>query len=148
MVLGSLKNTEAAEKLHPLFKQAFDYIKANDLAKAEPGKIELDGKNLFISVQEITGKTKEVAKMETHNKYIDIQIPVIGVETMGWLAGDKCVNSPEGYNETKDITFFTDAPATYVDVHPGEFVIFFPEDGHAPAIGNGAIKKLVVKVLV
>lgn len=148
MVLGSLKNTEAAEKLHPMFKQAFDYIKANDLSKAEPGKIELDGKNLFISVQEITGKTKEVAKMETHNKYIDIQVPVVGVETMGWLAAENCVNSPEGYNETKDITFFTDAPSTYVDVEPGNFVIFFPEDGHAPAIGNGAIKKLVVKVLV
>jgi len=148
MVLGSLKNTEAAEKLHPMFKQAFDYIKANDLSKAEPGKIELDGKNLFISVQEITGKTKEVAKMETHNKYIDIQVPVVGVETMGWLAAENCVNSPEGYNETKDITFFTDAPSTYVDVEPGNFVIFFTEDGHAPAIGNGAIKKLVVKVMV
>lgn len=148
MVLGSLKNTEAAERLHPLFKQAFDYIKANDLTKAEPGKIELDGKNLFIAVAEITGKTPEAARMETHNQYIDIQIPVVGVETMGWLAGEKCVTVTDAYNADKDITFFADAPSNYIKVQPGEFAIFFPEDGHAPAIGEGFIKKLIVKVRV
>ncbi len=148
MILDSLKNTAAAEKLHPLFKQAFDYIKANDLSQVAPGKIELDGANLFISVAEITGKTQEAAKMETHNKYIDIQIPIVGVETMGWLAGENCKNPIDGYNAEKDITFFTDKPSTYVQVQPGEFAIFFPEDGHAPAIGEGFIKKLIVKVLV
>lgn len=148
MILGSLKNTAAVENLHPRFKQAFDYIKANDLTKAAPGKIELDGNNLFISVAEITGKSKEAAKMETHNKYIDIQIPVVGIETMGWLAGDNCQNSAEGYNADKDITFFSEQPSTYIQVRPGEFAIFFPEDGHAPAIGEGFIKKLIVKVLV
>lgn len=148
MILDSLKNTAAAEKLHPLFKQAFDYIKANDLSQVAPGKIELDGANLFISVAEITGKTQDAAKMETHNKYIDIQIPIVGVETMGWLAGENCKNPIDAYNAEKDITFFTDKPSTYVQVQPGEFAIFFPEDGHAPAIGKGFIKKLIVKVLV
>ncbi len=148
MILDSLKNTAAVEKIHPLFKQAFDYIKANDLSKVAPGKIELDGANLFISVAEITGKTQEAARIETHNKYIDIQIPVVGVETMGWLAGEYCKNTTDGYNAEKDITFFTDKPSTYVKVQPGEFIVFFPEDGHAPAIGEGFIKKLIVKVLV
>ena len=29
---------------------------------------------------------------------------------------------------------------------PGEFVIFFPEDAHAPCIGEGVIRKMVAKV--
>jgi YhcH/YjgK/YiaL family protein len=147
MILDSLTNTEAAEKLHPLFKKAFDYIKTNDFKAMAPCKIELDGEKLFLMVAEITGKTKEEAKMETHKKYIDIQIPIVGVETMGWLAGNQCNNAVDAYNPQKDITFFTDKPSTYIKVNNGEFTIFFPEDGHAPAIGEGYIKKVIVKVL-
>jgi beta-galactosidase beta subunit len=35
-----------------------------------------------------------------------------------------------------------------VNVQPGEFVIFSPEDGHAPLIGEGATKKIILKVAV
>ena len=31
---------------------------------------------------------------------------------------------------------------------PGEFIIFSPEDGHAPLIGEGEIKKIIIKVVV
>ncbi|MBP8115537.1 MAG: YhcH/YjgK/YiaL family protein, partial [Chitinophagaceae bacterium] len=34
----------------------------------------------------------------------------------------------------------------YFQLTNGQFVIFFPEDVHAPMIGEGDIKKLVIKV--
>ena len=43
MILDSLNNTEKVECLHPLFKKAFDYVKATDFSKMEDGKYELDG---------------------------------------------------------------------------------------------------------
>ena len=67
---------------------------------------------------------------------------------MGWTSIEHCTNEIDSYNPEKDIIFYADKPTTYITVNPGEFVIFFPEDGHAPAIGNGPIKKAVVKVLV
>lgn len=148
MILDSLKNYEKYLLLNPLFKQAFDYIIKNDLSAFEPGKIVLDGEKLFISIMEIEGKTQEAAKLESHKKYIDIQYIISGIETMGWACIDNCTNEVSPYNPEKDITFFTNESGTYFDVNPGDFVIFFPEDGHAPAIGKGFIKKAVVKVLV
>ncbi len=148
MLLDSLKNAASTFALNPLFKQAFDYIQNNDLSKMEPGKILLDGDKLYLSIMEIEGKTPEAAKMESHRKYIDIQVVISGVETMGWTPIEHCTNAIDPYNAEKDLQFFTDQPNTYLTVHPGEFAIFFPEDGHAPGIGNDPIKKAVLKVLV
>jgi beta-galactosidase beta subunit len=36
----------------------------------------------------------------------------------------------------------------YFQLHAGQFGIYFPEDVHAPMIGNGNIKKIVIKVAV
>ena len=148
MILDSLKNAASTLALNPLFKQAFEFIQKNDLSKMELGKTILDGDKLFISVMEIDGKLPEAAKMESHVKYIDIQVVISGVETMGWTAIEHCTEAIEPYNAEKDLQFFADKPSTLITVHPGEFAIFFPEDGHAPGIGNGLIKKAVVKVLV
>ena len=105
MILDSLNNTEKVECLHPLFKKAFDYVKATDFSKMEDGKYELDGSRLFVSVSEPN-------------------------------------------NEEKDIAFFVDRPTAYTKIYPGQFAIYFPEDGHAPGIGEGNIRKVIVKVQV
>jgi beta-galactosidase beta subunit len=33
-------------------------------------------------------------------------------------------------------------------LHPGQFGIYFPDDVHAPMIGEGRIRKLIMKVKV
>ena len=148
MILGSINNASTYLTITPRFRQAFDFIKNNDLSNMESGKIMLDGDNLFITIAEPTGKKAEEAKLEAHKKYIDIQIILRGQETMGWSAIENCIHEIDSYNADKDIVFYTDKPSAYITVNEGEFVIFFPEDGHAPAIGNGLIKKAVIKVLV
>ncbi|HET9571945.1 MAG TPA: YhcH/YjgK/YiaL family protein [Bacteroidales bacterium] len=147
MILDSLKNAASSFALNPLFQQAFEFIQNNDLSKMELGKTIINGDKLYISVMENEGKTPEAAKMETHRNYIDIQVIISGAETMGWTAIEHCTDALEPYNEEKDLQFFANKPSAYVTVNPGEFAIFFPEDGHAPGIGNGPIKKAVVKVL-
>lgn len=148
MILDSLNNSALYEGLHPRFKAAFDFIKATDFSKLEPGKIELDGKNLFVNFAEGNGKTPEVAKMETHNEYIDIQVPYTSVETMGYIPACDLKAPMDAYNAEKDITFFTDKATAFVAVVPGQFAIFFPEDGHQPGIGEGPFRKIIVKVKV
>ena len=150
MILGSLKNTETIEKLHPLFKRAFDYLKTTDLEStpADGSKIELDGNRLFLSISEYQGKAHEEAKAEAHQQHIDIQVPIKGFEVMGWIGLSDCNEIQMPYNPEKDLIFYGDAISSYVQVSPGEFAIFFPEDVHAPGIGFGTTKKAVVKVLV
>jgi len=148
MILDSLQNAGLYETIHPRFKQAFDFLCNTDLLALPLGKTELDGSNLLVNVFEITGKTPETARLETHNRYIDIQIPLTAPETMGWLAGSELKEVSNDYNQVKDITFFADKASTFVTVNPLEFAVFFPEDGHQPGICEGIQRKIVVKVLV
>ena len=131
MILSNLQSSSRYESLHPLFKQAFDYIKANDLSKVEPGRIELDGANLFINVVDTQLSTPEVIKLELHRKYIS---------ALG--------ESEAPFNEQDDYALYADNEVCKTIVTPGEFLIVYPEDAHAPLIGNGAQRKLIVKVLM
>ena len=148
MILDTLSNSSRIENLHPLFKRAFEYIKSTDFSSMEDGKIILEEHNLTVTITSIFGKTKEEASIETHKKYIDIQFPLLGVEKIGWKGGSELNDVSIPYNEEKDITFYVDKPTAYTKIYPGQFVIYFPEDGHAPCIGQGVIRKGIVKVLL
>lgn len=146
MVLDSLQNSAKYESLHPAFKQAFDYIKNTDWSQVEPGKIMLDGKNLFVNYAVCQTKTAETAKMETHNAYLDIQVSIEKEEVMGYTPTCDLKDPMADYNPEKDITFFKDKAQNFLTVKPGQFAIFWPEDGHQPGIGEGEWKKIIVKV--
>lgn len=148
MILDTLNNSQRIESLHPLFKTAFDYLKSTDFSTVPDGKIELDGHRLTVSVASLSGKEKSEAAIETHKKYIDIQLPLLGVEKIGWKAGAELQEESVPYNEASDITFYVDRPTAYTKIYPGQFAVYFPEDGHAPGIGQGSIRKVIVKVRV
>jgi YhcH/YjgK/YiaL family protein len=146
MVIDTLENLDKYVSLNPLFKDVLDFIKSNDLNSLEIGKHEIKGSDLFVNVQVAKGKTKEVAVLETHKKMIDIQIPLSAEETYGYTP--LCDLSDAEYNNEKDITKYEGMADTYVTCKPGEFAIFFPQDGHAPCIaGVPEIKKAIFKVL-
>lgn len=147
MILDSLQNSDLYVSLNPRFKKAFDFLNSTDLVNLPVGKIELDGSNLVVNVVEIDGKTPEEARMETHNNFIDIQVPVSKTETMGWIAGCSLKEVTAEYNPEKDLTFFADKATNFIKVLPLEFAIFFPTDGHQPGIVEGKIKKVIVKIL-
>ncbi|WP_102408662.1 YhcH/YjgK/YiaL family protein [Parabacteroides bouchesdurhonensis] len=146
MILASLCNSKRFENMHPLFKQAFEYLKSTNFSKVEDGKYELEGKRLTASVTSLFCKKKEDAAIETHKKYIDIQMPLLGVEKIGWKAGCELTEESVPYNEESDITFYVDRPTAYTKIYPGQFVIYFPEDGHAPGIGEGNMRKVILKI--
>jgi biofilm protein TabA len=148
MILDSLKNSEKYNAVHPRFKKAFDYLNSTDLAALPTGKVELEVSDLIVNVVDITGKTESAAKMETHNNFIDIQIPVGKAERMGWKATCDLNEITDAYNTEKDLTFYADKATSFVDVQPYQFAIFFPEDGHQPGIAEGVYRKIIVKVRV
>ena len=147
MIIDTLKNASKYFSLHPLFEKAFNYIQQVDLKNTSDEKVDIaDGLKAIFSNS--PGKTKEVstAKFECHNKNIDIQLCIDGVETIGWKPREKCVNPNGEYNADKDVLFFNDSPDMFFQLTNTQFAIFFPEDVHAPMIGEGNIRKLVMKV--
>ncbi len=149
MILDTLNNASKYISLNPLFAKAFDYINQNDVANLPDGVTEIaDGLKVIVNTG--NGKTAQasLAKFECHDKNIDIQLCVKGIETIAWKPREKCVTPNGAYNPEKDVRFFSDAPDMFFQLTDGQFAIFFPEDVHAPMIGEGEIKKLVFKVKI
>ena len=106
MIIDKLENIEKYASLNPLFTQAIEFLKSQDLNSLEIGKTELKGKDLLVNVAQTKPKAKEDAKLETHRDFIDIQIPLSGTEVMGYTAAKDCIPADAPYNAEKDITFF------------------------------------------
>ena len=147
MIFDSLKNCALYENVHPRMKRAFELLTATDWNSLEPGIHELEGRDIYVNLMERDLKTKKNAKLEVHNDYIDIQLLLSGAgETFGW-SERKDLKQPQGpFNPEKDIQLFDDEPQTYYTMRPGQFSVLFPEDGHAPMVGEGKVRKAIVKV--
>ena len=107
MILDSLENSKRIECIHPLFKQAFDYVKSTDFSKMEDGKYDIADAGFTVSIARLFGKEKSEAAIETHKKFIDIQFPLLGVEKIGWKPGDQLQEESVSYNEEQDIAFIS-----------------------------------------
>ena len=150
MVIDKLSEINKYACLHPRFAKAIDYIVTNNLLIAEPGTVLVDGEDIKAIIMEgnCVPKEESLAGFECHNTYIDIQIVLKGKETVGWRSR-KNSREPKGeYSEEKDVLFYADAPTLFFELQAGMFSIYFPEDVHAPMIGEGPIKKVVMKVRV
>ena len=69
-------------------------------------------------------------------------------EIIGIISTEKCSKIKSGYDETNDYELYDDKPENFVTIHPGEFLIVYPEDAHAPLIGEGKLRKAVVKIKI
>ena len=149
MIVDSIQNASKYFILHPLFEQAFTFINQTDLENAADGKSEIT-EGLIAIISNNPGKTKEasLSKFECHDNNIDIQLCINGIETIGWKPREKCTTPNGEYNAEKDVRFFSDAPDTFFQLTGGQFAVFFSGDVHAPMIGEGNIKKLVIKVKI
>ena len=84
MIFDTKENLAAYKGLGKNYEKAIDFLLNNDLEKLEAGKYEIDGKEVYASVQEYTTLPWEEAKFETHEHYTDIQYIIKGDEVMGY----------------------------------------------------------------
>lgn len=146
MILSSLNYAGRVKTLHPLFGKLFEYVATHNLLNSDLGKIVIDGDKLFINNINPECVLEHNQKLELHREYIDVHILLEGKERIGWKDIDGLMSCVQTYDSETDCALYQDLPTTYVDLVPGQFVIVYPEDAHAPLIGNGRIRKLVAKV--
>lgn len=147
MILDSLQNAEKYYSLNSGFEKAFRFLKKNDIPSLE-GRIEIDGDRVYAVVIKADGQGHEGAQLERHEKYIDIQFGVSGINEFGWKPLEECLTVSKPFDEADDYGFFAEEPDVWIPVKPGQFAIFFPEDGHTPKGGKGPLHKVLIKVAV
>jgi len=146
MILDRLEQADRYACVHPLFGAAFDFLRQPGLGEQAEGRREIQGQGLYAVISRSSARPRDKARLEAHRRYIDIQFVVSGTEEMGWKSRSLCLRPEGAYDPEKDVEFYAEAPETWVAVGPGAFAVFFPEDAHAPLIGCGELRKVVVKV--
>lgn len=147
MILDCLENADKYYSLNPGFKKAFDFLKKCDLTTLE-GRIEIDGDRVYGMVIKAEGQGHAGAQLEIHKKYIDIQFGVGGKNEFGWKPSHECLTVTKPFDDMDDYGFFGEEPDIWITVRPGQFAIFFPDDGHTPKGGTGPLHKVLIKVAV
>ncbi|MBI4794166.1 MAG: YhcH/YjgK/YiaL family protein [Deltaproteobacteria bacterium] len=148
MILDILEKARRYQDLHKGFAKAIDFLSRPDLQELPAAKYEIDGDRVYAMVSREPGRRKEDALLETHEKYIDIQLVLAGTDEMGWKPRSLCKQPAGAYDHATDMQFFADEPDAWIATQSGAFVIFFPEDAHMPLISSGQLHKVVVKVAV
>lgn len=134
-------------EVNPRFAALFEYLRNVELDSLEIGMYEIDGRNVFLTVSDSELRSEEEAPLEVHDLYYDLHIPISGVESYGYRHRKECLQPKGPMDGEKDIQFFFDPIAATIEVQPMEFIVFAPDDAHAPLIGSGSIRKIVAKIL-
>jgi biofilm protein TabA len=147
MIYDSLDNLPAYIAIHPLFSTVLEFINHENIVALEKGKVNLsDG--IYAIVDEYETKDRKDTFIECHKTYIDIQIILAGVEQIG-ICNKNEGQTIEDYNKENDCEKL-DGKIDLITLRKGYFVIFYPQDGHAPGLKinnkKEKIKKIVFKI--
>ena len=152
MIIDSIENLGRYASLNPRFATVAEFLRENDLSKLTVGKHTIQGDDIFVNIQDAPVKSRLQARFETHCNMVDIQIPISAEEDHGWTPRK---DLPEAaYDAAKDMTLHDPADnaspetlaSTYFTLRPGQFAIYFPTDGHAPAVTPTGLRKAIFKV--
>ncbi len=147
MIKDILEKSYIYENISDNLKEGFNWLKTNNLKEMPDGKYSIKNTEIYANIQ--TYETKDDALFEAHKDYIDIQYMINGEEVCGVDNYDHCTMATD-YDKAKDIEFLNGSEnADNYILRTGEFLVFFPQDAHKPAIKNkknALVKKVVVKV--
>jgi biofilm protein TabA len=159
-VFGTIATVRAQLARHAHFDTAFAYLdefvppgsaalaRLNAVAAGESQRRELAG-GVFALEQAYLSKRRPEGRMESHLKYIDIQVVFAGEEFMAVIDRDR-LEVTENLTPAKDLIFYRDAEtASLLRFGAGEAAVFYPADAHLPGLAIGApvlVRKVVLKV--
>ena len=148
MIYDTLNNLGSYLPLAPEAVKLLSKVLPDFSADSPNGKTVLIEGKLFILVQRYTTRSFAESKIETHSDFADLQMLLAGKEYIGYAAVDRLeVLTP--YQLQDDYALFAaeEKKVTLLKLEPGNFAIFFPEEGHMPGCGDkDSVVKVVVKI--
>lgn len=146
-----MRRRERVNKMNNLdsrISEVVAYLAKQDLANMPVGKYQVDD-DFYYMVQEYVTKYEADCRLESHQKYIDIQWIISGMERIDCVSVGG-LSTKEAYNPDKDVAFWNE-PADMMRcvLNAGSYAVLFPNDAHKPCIAVGTpekVKKVVAKV--
>ncbi|MCO6537936.1 MAG: YhcH/YjgK/YiaL family protein [Gilliamella sp.] len=151
MILGNINHLWLVPYLPEKIKQSIEYIKDNVNNNTPVGRYDIDGDNMFFMVSDSTSRYIHDANPEYHEKYIDVQIVLVGQEGMAVSTLPPYTKVLDNKLVENDIAFIeTPKEEILLILHPNDFIVFLPNEVHKPlcAIDNNieTVRKVVVKI--
>lgn len=148
MIYDKIENASVYAGLSENFRKAIQFMLSRDFSGEPAGKYEIDGKEVYATIYDLTDLPAEKERYEYHRSYADIQLVLAGGERMLDTALANCAPMGE-YNDQKDIGYCTAGTGVELLFRAGDFAVFFPQDAHMPGCRHpegGDSKKMVIKV--
>jgi YhcH/YjgK/YiaL family protein len=144
MIVDTLASQTAFAHL-PWFARVREFLAAHDLTTVESGRHDIDGDQCFVIIADDVYRD-DVAPLEAHRQYIDVQIALQGSFDIMWSPLSSCTLVTKPYDTDDDVELFADAPSTRVHAAEGMAVVLYPDDAHAPQPPANAVRKCIFKV--
>ena len=126
MIIANLADCERYEALHPKLKLLFDYVKTHNLLQMPAGRVEIDGDNVFVNIDDSLMQPAQERPLEVHRRYMDVQFPLSCAEQFGWKPLSALASEPSvPYDAQRDIAFYQEGAQAYVTARPGQFTFSF-----------------------
>lgn len=129
----------------PGLKKVIEYINTNDISSLPVGRTNIDGDNLYVTIDHPQLREESTARAESHDNYADLQLIIEGSEIMGYAA-KRDMGEPVESHPDSDIYFYKEGGFSRILFRKGMFAIFFPNDAHAPCIKAPSCEKVTKAV--
>lgn len=149
MILDKIEN-RATYGHDPRLKKVLDYMAQLTLENCPEKNVELDGELVRVCPVTLTTKPERECMYEAHLCAADVHFILEGTEKIRvWDVSGMKVHTP--YNKERDICFFADREdGVDIVLHPGQFLVCYPQDAHMVGIGPDGcyapVRKVVGKI--
>ena len=153
MIFGNIKDYESGFAWLPQhLKTVIEHLKQTDFQALPVGNYDLQGKDIYVQVFDMTTKPFAETRPEVHRQYADVQFSVCGREQIGVASDDGGNAVAEDLLAERDLLFYAGVQnESMLTMTPGSFAVFLPSDVHRPGVavgGPATVRKVVVKVRV
>ena len=145
MILDTVENSNLYKALSKGLTLGLEYISNTDFSKLEMGTYKIEGNDVFAILQTYDTKEEVDCRLESHQKYIDIQYMISGEEFVGVTPLNN-QEVTEDLLKENDVVFYK-GTGSKIKLSAGSFMVFYPTDVHAPGIQTNKASK-VIKVVV
>ena len=152
MIHTTVDHLERYLTIHPRLEMAAKALLAIRERPFLPGRHAVDGEEIYVNAAAYQTRAIEASVMEAHRKYIDVMLLLEGEERIAQCDLAQLGQITQPYDAAQD-ALLAEIPAgvSLERLGPGDVVILFPEDAHAPGLDTDAahrVRKLIAKVRI
>ncbi|MCS5881939.1 YhcH/YjgK/YiaL family protein [Klebsiella variicola subsp. variicola] len=151
MIFGHITQPNPC-RLPAAIERALDFLRSTDFSKLAPGVVEIDGKKYLRADYRLNHSRSCRKSPGSASPLSGYQFLAWGEEKIGFAIDNGNNAISESLLAQRDIIFFHGCEhESFLEMIPGSYVIFFPQDVHRPGCHKSVatpIRKIVVKVAI